>query len=609
MKDSYMKGGMYMKQIVKLQNRLVGLTNAVNRFPITILFLLGATVINTIDINSTNDYSKYILTFVVGAFLGIVGQVTFERFFNKSTIRIFFFGGTVILTLLYYLIIRSVLNVNIEVWIRTLVALFALYIAFIWIPVIKSKISFNESFMVAFKAFFIALFFSGVIYLGISLINVTVNQLLFAIDYRSYSHTANLIFLLFAPMYFLSLIPVYIIKSDQDVVKEQEGIQLQEDNIIMDSNCPKYLEILISYIIIPLTAVFTIILLFYIIRNISGSFWTDNLLEPMIVSYSITVILIYILASRIENKLAVSFRVIFPKVLVPIVLFQTISSFLKIGDMGITYNRYYVILYGIFATIAGIVFSIFPVKKNGIIAALLIVFSAISIVPPVDAFTVSKNSQIQILESILINNDMLRDNKITPNGAISKEDKQRILKSLEYLNSLEYTKKVSWLPKDYNQYTDFYETFGFDQYEDTEEVTQYIYANLNMEDPIDIAGYDYLVNNNTYITSLDTKEEVIGKIEKSNITYILMKNVTKKDSYISLMNEQEEELIRFSFEEVILRFEKYNSEKSVIDIKDATFTKDNDKASITIIVKNFNMDKTVIDQSFGIETYILVKIK
>lgn len=598
-----------MKQIAKLQNRLVGLTNAINRFPITILFLLGATVINAMDINSTNDYSKYIMTFVVGAFLGIVGQVSYERFFDKSAIRISFFGGTVILTLLYYLIIRSVLNVNTEVWTRTLVALFALYIAFIWIPVIKSKISFNESFMVSFKAFFIALFFSGVIYGGISLINVTVNQLLFTIDYRSYSHTGNLIFLLFAPMYFLSLIPVYTIKSGGNVNNEQEDIQLQEDNIIMDSNCPKYLEILISYIIIPLTAVFTIILLFYIIRNISGKFWTDNLLEPMIVSYSITVILIYILASRIENKLADVFRVIFPKILVPIVLFQTISSFLKIGNMGITYNRYYVILYGIFATIAGIVFSIFPVRKNGIIAALLIVFSAISIVPPVDAFTVSKNSQIQILESILIKNDMLRDNKVMPNGGISKEDKQKIYKSLEYLNNLEYTKKVSWLPKDYNQYTDFHETFGFDQYEDTGEVTQYVYVNLNMEDPIDIAGYDYLVNNNTYITSLDTKEEVIGKIEKSNMTYILMKNVTKEDSYISLINEQEEELIRFSFEEVIHRFENYNSEKSVIDIKDATFTMENDKASITIIVKNFNVDKSVIDQSFSIEFYILVKIK
>ena len=56
------------------------------------------------------------------------------------------------------------------------------------------------------------------------------------------------------------------------------------------AKCPKFFEILISYIIIPLIAVFTIILLVYIIKNIGGEFWSDNLLEPMIVSYSIFVI-------------------------------------------------------------------------------------------------------------------------------------------------------------------------------------------------------------------------------------------------------------------------------------------------------------------------------
>ncbi len=36
----------------------------------------------------------------------------------------------------------------------------------IWVPVIKSEISFNKSFMITFKSFFIALFFSGVIFAG-----------------------------------------------------------------------------------------------------------------------------------------------------------------------------------------------------------------------------------------------------------------------------------------------------------------------------------------------------------------------------------------------------------------------------------------------------------
>ena len=160
------------------------------------------------------------------------------------------------------------------------------------------------------------------------------------------------------------------------------------------------------------------------IKSIGGEFWTDNLLEPMLVSYAITVILVYILASEIENKFTWFFRKIFPKVLVPIVLFQITSSTLSLADTGVTHTRYYVILFGLFAAISGILLSILPVRKNGVIAALLIVFATISIVPPVDAFTISRNSQTDALKDVLEQNNMLEDNKIKPNKSITEKDGQ-----------------------------------------------------------------------------------------------------------------------------------------------------------------------------------------
>ena len=178
-------------------------------------------------------------------------------------------------------------------------------------------------------------------------------------------------------------------------------MDLQKESIDEAAHCPKFLEVLISYILIPLIAVFTLILVIYIIKNIGGEFWTDNLLEPMLVSYAITVILVYILASEIENKFTAFFRKVFPKVLVPIVLFQITSSILSLADTGVTHTRYYVILFGLFAAVSGILLSFLPVRKNGVIAALLIVFAIISIVPPVDAFTVSRSSQTNTLKNVL----------------------------------------------------------------------------------------------------------------------------------------------------------------------------------------------------------------
>ena len=167
----------------------------------------------------------------------------------------------------------------------------------------------------------------------------------------------------------------------------------------------------------------------------------------MLVSYAITVILVYILASEITNRFTELFRKIFPKILIPIVVFQIIASCLKLSDMGLTHKRYFVIIFGVFAAIVGILLSFLPVRKNGIIALLLIVFSAISIVPPVDAFTTSRNSQTETLTNVLVKNNMLENNQIKANPSISNKDKEIITKAVSYLSMMEYTKKIDMDPQ------------------------------------------------------------------------------------------------------------------------------------------------------------------
>lgn len=595
-----------MKQIKKLQDRLRGLNDAIARYPLTAVFLLAAAVINAYDISTGKDYLKFLITFVVGAFLGAVLQVAYERFFYRYSSRTILMGAAVLLTLGYYIIIMPAPRLGMEIGIRTSVALFALLIAFIWVPVIKSKISFNESFMAAFKSFFNSLLFSGVIMGGISIIITAVNQLLFRVDEKAYPHAANIVFVLFAPMYFLSLIPIYPGEADKD--KSKEIIDIQEEKIEKAAYCPKFLEILISNIIIPLTAVFTIILLIYIFRNVGGKFWTDNLLEPMLVSYSITVILLYILASRLENKFSLFFRRIFPKVLVPIVLFQIISSVMSLGGTGITHTRYYVILFGIFAAAAGIILSIVPVRKNGIIAAMLIGFALISIVPPVDAFTISRTSQTGMLKNVLLKNNMLENNLIKPNASIPEEDKKAITKAINYLSMMDYTDKIEWLPKDFIVYEDFKKTFGFNQYEVPMEFNQGVYLGLEQQRPVDIAGYDSFVYFNVHIPDNNITDNICD-IEKSGKSYTLKKYTTNDKCDVYLTGENDKELVRFSTREIFDNFYNYNTSKGLISAEEATFSKENDLAKITFVVQNLNIDKNPNQTYYGADLYAFIMIK
>jgi hypothetical protein len=602
-----------------LRTRFLGLTNTVTRFPITILFLLAATVLNFIVISTeeNSNYRRFLFTFIIGAAVFTVLQMVYERFFKNLTYRILFMILSAASALLYLFAVRNSLF-EIETSIRTSVLLFLLLIAFLWIPSMKSEISFNESFMAGFKAFFVALFFSGVLFLGVALILGALNMLIIPVDSTYYAHAANIIFVLYAPLYFFSLIPVYsaaISGSDLNIIDTEgksdgkEGKEsdykpdIPENSVRKAGEAPRFLESLLSYVVIPVTAVFTVILLIYIVINITGEFWTDSLLEPLLVSYSITVIIVYLLTSRLQNKIADRFRRIFPKVLVPVVLFQTIASVIKIGDVGITYGRYYAILFGVFATIAGLIFCFLPVRKNGLIAPVLILLAILSILPPVDAFTVSRVSQTVRLKQILIENNMLSDNVITPNDKIPDADKQTIREIMSYLERMRYLDRIDWL-SGYNS-SEFYNTFGFSPYlYDGKAEYKNIYLYLKQGTPIDIFGYDYILDTNIGKDGTTTN---VGTFEKNGRSFTL--GYRHEDKTYLILLENEEELLRFPIDDIFGRYADSHSNGIEMTPEEATFTAQNERAILTLVTKMININSWQDGISQQAEAFILIKIK
>ncbi len=594
-----------MKWLTKLMNRLKGLTDAGNRYPLTMLFFIAAAVFVAVSINTDKEYAKQLLTCSVGAFLCASLQAVYERFFKKVRTRLALMGCGLIITLGYYLILNSSPVLSPETRIRTWVTLSALFPAFIWVPVIRSRISFNESFMAAFKAFFHSAFYSAVLYGGCSLLILAFDTLIVNVDDHAYLHTANIIFLIFAPLFFLSLIPVYPGRMNRDL--ESDKILEQGEIIKKAASCPKFLEILISYIIIPITSVLTAILLLYIVRNIRGEFWTNNLMEPMLVSYAVSVILLYILSSRLDNKSAVLFRRIIPKILVPIVIFQITSSFISQIETGITHTRYFVILFGIFAVCAGIAMSLVPVRKNGIIAAMFIVFSAWSVIPPVDAFTVSRISQENRLESVLEKNGMLANDRITPNGSISDQDKKKIVSFTQYLSMMGYTDKITWMPKGFTVYKDFFNTFGFHEFNVPQKANWSVNTFLNPSVPLNIEGYDVLIH--TFINSEDNGRSIICNIEKSGKKYTMEKKKTGDYVDIILADNDNHEIISFHTADIITKLRSYAIDKNELSSEEAAFFKENDKINITIVVQDVTMNVSFGKTYYYADIYILVDFK
>lgn len=580
----------------KLQEKLYGVISAVNRYPSVVVFLFAAAVVNTIMIQSGGDEYMHVLwTFIVGAVLSLVAQTVYEHFYAEIKERVMLHIGAVVLTIGYYFAIQSIHSFSMELEIKTAIVLFALTMVFIWIPSIKNTILFNQTFMATFKAFFTTLLFTAVLSIGLNLSILAVDTLLVNIDFKVYGHVLNIVLTLFSPLFFLSLVPVYPDKKGDLGADQKEQIEHA-------INCPKVLAVLLSYVIVPLSVLYTVILLSYILLNIRVDFWTDNLLEPMLVSYAITIILVMILASGLTNSFATLFRKVLPKVLIPIVLFQLIASVLKVSEVGITHGRYYVILFGVFALVTGIIFSFFPIEKSGWVVMILIVFSAISIIPPIDAYTVSRVNQTNLLEQTLVDNDMLKDGEVIPNANIQVADKRKITQVLSYLERMDYTKKIDWLPNHLTNTNRFEKTFGFEEvYEGSRYNGQSAYLEWGNTTMLPVDGYDYMTRmmvnygDNQRHTTLNTPLTVQNK------TYHLKDEFDNGELYVQLVDDKRT-LVRLNMTEAMNHILEQGGE---LDVESAMVTEENEAARISVIVNYID----VYDANYNGEFYVLIEIK
>lgn len=594
-----------MRWIHFFKERVQNLTGAISRFPLSVLFLVIAASILSFNIQTEEfDYYELVIACFVGALAAAVAQMVFERFFyHKENLRWAVLSPALLLAIIYYFTINIEPDVfSLEVMIRTTVLSFALFITFIWTPSIRNQLSFSDSFTATFKALFTTILFSIVLALGIMSILSAINVLLFTVDYRVFMHAANIVASLFAPMFFLSEIPRYSRAIGKDDTKD--NISSEVETAI---SVPKTMEVLLTYIIIPITMVFTVILTLYIIMNIGRDFWVDNLLEPMLVSYAIVVILVMLLIGRLENKVAASFRLVFPKVLFFIVLLQTVASIIQINEKGLTIGRYYVILFGLFAIIASIIFSIWPRQKNGVVAVVLIVFSIISIVPPVDAFTVSKNGQIAFLRSVLSDNDMLSQNTVVPRDDLQENEQRKIAETVINLESNGHIGEVAFLPEDYQSSVDFEETFGFDQYGTATETFNYYYFEWDNETVLDVSNYQAMSKMQVDTMSQGKSIDTVQTIEIEEVVYQLEVTEEENTVLLSLTDENGNTLISTNLTETVNELNQApNATSQDLALDQALFEAENNEAVMDVLVTQLDFNN---NGEFFIELFVLVSVK
>lgn len=474
-----------------------GFIKAVTRFPLTVVCLACATIVTCymISLHKTPDLfiQKLLFTFGLGTFLTVAAQFCCERFKRLQKLRLLVYVVAALLVGGYYLIIASAPSIDYAVRARTFVAVFAMFCIYIWVPSYKGKADFNSIALTHFKSTFTSILFSAVLAAGISSIIAAIDTLLFKVNEDSYTYTMAIIWIFFATTYYLSRLPGFNSETEEDVAYTQHA-----------ASYPQILKILISYITVPLIAAYSLVLIVYFGKIPFTFKWPSGQLGPMILAYSAIGLIVYVLASHLEDKFAAYYRKVFPKVLILMVIMQLISVYIRLNAYGVTEARYYLILFGVYSLICGVVLSFKPVGKNFIIALLGACLAIVSVIPPVDAFTVSRNSQITRLEQMLTTEGVLAGGKITPKADVTMRLRLETTNILNYLGIRNYLQYLAWLPADFRTYdnqkygyiTDekMKSIFGFETaYEAINPESQYFYAGLDMQKPFSISGYDIFV--------------------------------------------------------------------------------------------------------------------
>jgi len=591
---------MNMNFAQKSRARLKNMSLAITRFWFSIIVFILTTGTVMFAIETETDLSKEILTLVMAGLLGIAVRLICERLSNRPfQIPLLLYANVLLFSVGYYLYLYYTDFYLYLTSVRSGILVFIICMSIIWIPSIKrDEFAFSRSFMVFVKAQFVAILFSLVLMLGLYAIVGAYSFLIQTVDYTIYAHIGALTWFGFFTLYFLSLIPHF-----------PTNIESADDNYLRVAMVPRFLEILLSYIIIPIIIAYTLILLLYIIQNITGDFWNNSLLEPLLVSYVVAGWFTLFLIDTLENKTVRLFKKLFPPLLFIVTALQGASSFIKFQQLGITDGRYFILLFVIFSTFSSLIY-LFWHRKMSWIPGLLIFLSIISILPYIDAVSIGTYSQTQQLETTLNRNDMLANNTIQPNSKLSTADKKRIIESYNYLQKVDELDKLPYFDTNYLSSREFAEVFGFDRYSlDTPTPNQgdpqakNVYIDINQEQglQLDVSNANLFVPFSVY----DGKIAQAGDTNELTITYqdqeyqlVWEEDAEKKLTLV--LNDQEQTLASYDLR-FLREIEKLNvsNENVTLPPEELTFSEQFDDLTLTLYVTRlFVEEERNIDGDF-----------
>lgn len=559
-----------MKLQERIKNSIINIRKSIERFPVTILVSTALALLliyqREVFENLTSNQQEMLIRISMVVGLGIPLSLTIglllERFSRGKAFEIgaYIIGG-LLLVGYYFLLLKDLKMVPTT---RFLATMIFLIISVFYVLKLKHEINYEVYVIKMFFAGFLTLLYSGVLFGGIAAILGTIDGLFDVdIDGNYYYYTFLIVGFIFGVSMFLSKLP-------------------ERDEEFLDYNYSKSLKVLLVYIVIPLITIYTAILYAYFVKILVQWEWPRGLVSHLVIWYSaLSVGVIFLITPVLEeNKVAKLFRTFFPIGNLPILLMMYMSIYQRIDQYGFTERRYYIVVLGLWITAMMLYFIFTKSLRNIIIPISLSLVVFISVYGPISSYAISKSSQNNRFNKILMENGMLENGVIIQNPDLDLSEQREISNIINYFIYNHSLESLKVLPQDF-EVGNMEDLFGF-KYRDYVPIGEnrafFGYYAETYQQAIDIAGYDYSI----MMSSWRNDSIKVGNLD--------LKYDSKTKSII--VREKDIELINLDINELALQVHDKNSGaeefKSIQSLEDMTYIRENEKIRLKMVFTSIN---------------------
>ena len=581
-----------MKQRFSIPHIIDRAKATVLRFPLAILVALVATILGIVVLHQENieDYINVFLTLSFALPLAIGGVLFAEVRKLKPLDRGVTISVAVAFLLVYYSLLPEIGRAHDDLYIRHAMWAFGFVLLITFIPFIFQK---SKEGVIRFWQYNRGLIFTwiltgiwvGALMAGISIALGSIDFLFdINIDEKRYAEIWMILNGVFAPMFFLNRLP--------------------NKPVALDTSrpFPKEVRLFSQFVLVPLVSAYFLILYAYTIRIVLTSEWPEGQLAYMIIGFSFLGVLTYLALHPLREKLAwvrhagtVLFAAMIPQVGM---LFWAL--WFRVSEYGITENRYFVALFGLWLLGIAIFFLVRKQKDIRIIPVSLFVLAVLSSFGPWGAFFVSEWSQVDRLEGILIQNELLVDGKYQkPEGELNRDDQVEISSIVRYLGQRHGFDAIeSWFDAPFKiEDLDRWEItkkvldehFGLEEYYPSyrssyepnynEQQFLYIYTDQFKADLVDISSSEYFGNVSLHQDNEFTAGEDIIRfdVQSSEMKINVFKNGHVIDS-VSL-----QPLVNLAQDQV--------NNRGSVSMSEATMRHSSPVIDLTLVSESFGLTK------------------